>query len=106
MKKNFSVVAVALAVFMLCRPTAGKAYLMVGYSPEKTCFTVSYRGEESSYNVTPLFVLPGEDVSIAITTNDSEAQFAMLHRLGALVVSNTLWLIVNGLVAAGVVLYR
>jgi uncharacterized protein with PQ loop repeat len=32
--------------------------------------------------------------------------YAMLHRLGALVVSNTLWLIVNGLVAAGVVLYR
>ncbi len=76
-KKTLTVLCLSIFVFLTTRPRLGTAYLSVGYTPEKTCFTVSYQGDESSLKVTPLFVLPGEDVSVRVRSDDTQASLTI-----------------------------
>ncbi len=79
MKRTRKSGATFLALFLFASFAAhlpfGSALVSVGYHSERTCFSVKYRGEESSYKVTPLFVLPSEDVQIQIATIDPDATF-------------------------------
>lgn len=76
-RRTLTILTLFLAVTFVARPRFGTAVISVGYTPEKTCFTVTYRGETSTYKVTPLFVLPGEDVKVEIHSDDKEASFAV-----------------------------
>jgi len=75
--------AVLFSIFFLAiHPRLGKANISVGFTPEKTCFSVSYRGESSPYKVTPIFALPGEVVKLDIEPLGSETGFDVKGRRG------------------------
>lgn len=74
-------------LFSICtfaaRPQFGTANISVGFTPGKTCFSVSYRGESSPYKVTPLFVLPNEEVALSIEPFGAESTFDVAGAHGA-----------------------
>lgn len=67
--------AFSLTLLIATQPPLGTAHLSVGYSSEKSCFTVRYRGETSAYHITPLFVLPGEKIMLDIVSGNKDARF-------------------------------
>ena len=75
-RRALAFTALFLSISLLSRPRFGTATISVGYNPEKTAFSVAYRGETSTYKITPLFVLPGEEVKVQIQA-DGEAAFAV-----------------------------
>ncbi len=83
MKKTLTFLILFTTVFSASKPRVSTATKFVGYSPEKTCFSVSYRGESSPYKVTPLFVLPGEEITLTMEPMNPEAGFDVQGNVGA-----------------------
>lgn len=76
MLKRLISIALFLTVIALTQPPMGTAYVTVGYSSQKTNFTVSFRDEVSSEKITPMFLLPGEQVAMTINSDDQNDSFA------------------------------
>ena len=81
-QKRFTFAALFFTIVALICPPMGTAYVTVGYSPQKTDFSVSFRDETSSQKITPVFVLPGEEISMKITSDDQNDSFAATELTG------------------------
>ncbi|MCG3205685.1 MAG: hypothetical protein KCHDKBKB_02407 [Elusimicrobia bacterium] len=66
-----------LTLTLFAPPRFGTANISVGYTPEKAGFTVSYRGEISPFKITPMFVLPKEEIKLIIGAAKDRGPFVV-----------------------------
>src|SRR4051812_48715008 len=78
-----AVSVVLLAIFLVSHPPLGTALLSTDYSAEKAFFSVQFKDEISSYRVTPMFVLPGEKVTVKVKTASAESLFEFAPAQGS-----------------------